>query len=245
MLKTIRSITTSALFRLGKNTSGRDYTWMEQVCIEYLSDKAPLEGNVSLKCIHYNIGEVARVVSVPPDCIRISRIALKSGNRVWTLTVDNNLAIPENVFSCLDKDNVSTDFYSVWPSGPFGWWADPKYTLGGGKNENYYRIVNDNGVKNIIFDHNIPAGNLIIEYFSNGANLDANSVIDASYAEPIRLYLMSEYCLHKGNREDKAKYKELQMQYEAAQWNANAMVSAPRLSELIDAMATSSEFNLG
>ena len=56
---------------------------------------------------------------------------------------------------------------------------------------------------------------------------------------------MSEYCFHKGNSEDKAKYKELQIQYEAAQWSANLLVKAPRLTEMIDALAQSSEFNLG
>ena len=42
-----------------------------------------------------------------------------------------------------------------------------------------------------------------------------------------------------------SKYKELQMQYEAAQWNANLLIKAPRLSEMIDALAQASEFNLG
>jgi hypothetical protein len=70
-------------------------------------------------------------------------------------------------------------------------------------------------------------------------------MIDAGYAEPFRLYLMSEYCLHRGGQGDMSKYKELQMQYEAAQWNANLLVKAPRLSELIDAMAQASELNLG
>jgi hypothetical protein len=56
---------------------------------------------------------------------------------------------------------------------------------------------------------------------------------------------MAEYCLHKGNSLDRSKFKELQMQYEAAQWSANILVKAPRLSEMIDALAQSSEFNLG
>jgi hypothetical protein len=113
--------------------------------------------------------------------------------------------------------------------------------VGGGRNENYYRVDGNN----IIFSHNIPDGQLVIEYFSNGADVNENTLIDTAYAEPFRLYLMSEYCLHKGASEDKAKYKELQMQYEAAQWSANLLVKAPRLSEMIDALAQSSEFNLG
>jgi hypothetical protein len=86
---------------------------------------------------------------------------------------------------------------------------------------------------------------LVIEYFSNGSDVNENSLIDTAYAEPFRLYLMAEYCFHKGNSLDRSKFKELQMQYEAAQWSANILVKAPRLSEMIDALAQSSEFNLG
>lgn len=239
-VKTIKYITTSALFRLRKNTTGKDYTWLEQVAIDYLSEKAPLDGNVSLKCSYYNLGQTARVASLPPDCMRISKIALKAGNRVWTLTVDNNLAIPENIFDCQTDDDVSTEFVNFWPNYG-GWWNNPQYTLGGGQNVRYYRIDG----RNIIFDHNIPDGQLIIEYLSNGSDISGDTMIDVGYAEPFRLYLMSEYCFHAGNSEDRAKYKELQLQYEAAQWNANVLVKAPRMYELIDAMAQSSEFNLG
>lgn len=241
-IKTIKYITTSALFRLGKNTTGKEYTWLEQVAIDYLSEKAPLDGNVSLKCSYYNLGQTARVASLPPDCMRISKIALKSGNRVWTLTVDNNLAMPENIFDCETQNDVSTEFINFYPNwNGWNWWQNAPYTVGGGQNVRYYRIEG----RNIIFDHNIPDGQLIIEYFSNGSDISGDTMIDVTYAEPFRLYLMSEYCFHKGTREEQSKYKELQLQYEAAQWNSNVLAKAPRMYELIDAMAQSSEFNLG
>lgn len=245
IVKTVKYITTSALFRLGKNTGGRDYSWLEQVAIDYLAEKAPLDGNVSLKCTYYNLGGSARVAALPPDCMRISKIALKSGVRVWTLTVDNNIAIPESIFQCETKEDVSTDFLNFWPASysvnGSNWWTNYPYTQGGGRNVRYYRIDG----RNIIFDHNIHDGQIIIEYFSNGSDISGDSLIDVSYAEPFRLYLMSEYVFHYGSKEERSKYKELQLQYEAAQWNANALVKSPRLYEIIDAMAQSSEFNLG
>jgi hypothetical protein len=244
LVKTIKYITTSALFRLGKNTEGREYTWLEQVAIDYLSEKAPLDGNVSLKCSYYNLGQTARVASLPPDCMRVSKIALKSGTRVWTLTLDNNLRIPEELFQCETKNDVSADFAGFWPYGTsnYGaWWNNPQYFIGGGRNVNYYRIEG----RNIIFDHNIPDGQLIIEYLSNGSDISGDTMIDVAYAEPFRLYLMSEYCLHKGTREEQSKYKELQLQYEAAQWSSNALAKSSRIAELIDAMAQSSTVNYG
>ena len=241
-IKSIKYITTSALFRLGKNTTGKEYTWLEQVAIDYLSEKAPLDGNLSLKCVYYNLGPTARVASLPADCMRISKIAVRSGNnRVWTLTVDNNIAIPENMFDCKSEQDVSNQFLSFWPNGGSNWWTYPQYTLGGGRNAAYYRIVN----RDIVFDHNIPDGRLIIEYLSNGSDISGDTMIDVTYSEPFRLYLMSEYCLHKGTREEQAKYKELQLQYEAAQWNANILAKADRMAELIDGMAQSSSLNLG
>lgn len=241
-IKNIKYIATSALYRLGKNPVGRELTWMTQVAIDYLSEKAPLEGNVSLKTINATLDTGARVFTMPGDCMRISKIGLKSGRRVWTLTPDNSLTYPEEFFQCESDQGDPVILDGYFPTGYFGYFYNlPNFTIGGGRNENYYRIDGNN----IIFDHNIPDGQLVIEYFSNGSEVNENTMIDVAYAEPFRLYLMSEYCFHKGNSEDKAKYKDLQMQYEAAQWNANMLVKAPRLSEIIDALAQSSELNLG
>lgn len=246
VIKTIRWIVTSALFRLGKPVTGREYTWLEQVAIEYLSDKAPLDGNVSLKCAYIDLGSTARIFKLPTDCMRISKIALRSGNRVWTLTVDNNLAIPENVFDCTTDQDVSSEFAGFYPySYAYGWWNSPMYTLGAGQNVRYYRIIEGQGGKEIIFSHNIPDGRLIVEYLSNGSNISGDTMIDTTYSEPFRLYLMSQYVMFKGTREEKSMYKELQIQYEAAQWEANTLAKADRIYEIIDAMAQSSEFNLG
>lgn len=245
VVKTVKTVVVSALNRLRKPTAGEEYTWLETVAIEYLADKAPLDGNVSLKCSYYELGESARVASLPPDCMRISKIALKSGNRVWTLTVDNNLRIPENIFQCETEQDVSSEYLGWWPGGYSSNWNDPQYALGGGQNTNYYRIYEEGGQKLIVFDHNIPSGELILEYMSNGSDISGDTFIDTTYSEPFRLYLMSEYVMYMGNKGEKGMYKELQLQYTAAQWEANILAKAPRLYELIDAMAQSSELNLG
>jgi hypothetical protein len=244
LVKTIKWITISALNTMGKNAQSSIYTWLEQQAINYLSAKAPLDGNVSLKCLYYNLGQTARVASLPPDCMRISKIALKSGTRVWTLTLDNNLRIPEELFECETKNDLSSDFAGFWPYGTANngaWWNNPQYFYGGGRNVNYYRIEG----RNIIFDHNIEDGQIIIEYLSNGSDIDGDTMFDVAYEEPFRLYLISQYYLYKGTREEKSMYKELQLQYEAAQWNGNALAKSSRIAELIDAMAQSSTVNYG
>lgn len=241
-VKNIKYIATSALYRLGKNPTGRDLTWMTQIAIDYMSEKMPLEGVVSLKTTYASIDTGARVYTMPMDCMRISKVGLKSGRRIWTLTLDTSLTYPEEFFQCESDKNDPVILDGFFPSGYFGYFYNyPNYTVGGGRNENYYRIDG----RNIIFDHNIPDGQLVIEYFSNGADIDDNTLIEVAYAEPFRLYLMSEYCLHRGNSMDAQKYKELQIQYEAAMYNANVLVKGPRLSEMIDALAQSSELNLG
>lgn len=213
MIKTIKYIVTSALFRLGKETQGKEYTWLEQVAIDYLGEKAPMDGYVGLKCMYLDLAGTARVAQLPSDCMRVSRIAVKSGNRMWTLTVDNNLRIPEEVFECDSNDDTSDGYASF--GGGFGWW-NTAYTLGGGRNVNYYRIVNNNGVRLIIFDHTIPDGQLLIEYLSNGANIEGSTMIDVAYAEPFRLYLMSQYVMFKGSREEKQMYQQLLIEHEVA-----------------------------
>ena len=67
-IKNIKYIATSALYRLGKNPTGRELNWMIQVAIDYLSEKAPMDGNVSLKTITAKIDTGARVFTLPQDC---------------------------------------------------------------------------------------------------------------------------------------------------------------------------------
>lgn len=240
VIKDIKYIATSALYRLGKNPTGRELNWMVQVAIDYFTERLPIDGFVSLKTIRTKIDNNARIFTLPSDAVRISRIGLKAGRRLWTLTPDTSLTFPD-IFECeADKDDplITTGFY---PSGYFGYLnGTPYYTLGGGENSAYYRIDG----RNVVFSHEIPDGELIIEYFSNGSDVDEKTLIEVGYAEATRLYLMSEYCLHKGSREDRAKYQALRMEYEATTWNTNAFVKTERLSEIIDARAQSTAFNL-
>lgn len=240
MIRNVKYVVTSALFRLGKPTTGRNYGWLEQVAFDYISERAPLDGQICLKTWYVKITTQARQATLPSDCLRISKIALKSGKRLWTLTVDPNLRIPEELFACdTDEEENAQQGYENSYYGVGWWWGQGSIpTLGGGRNVNYYRIDG----RNIIFDHNIHEGELIIEYMSNGDDITTDTLIDMAYAESLRLYLMSEFCLKEG---DMGRYKEFQRLHEGAQWNSNILVKAPRMYELIDAVAQSSEFNLG
>lgn len=240
-VKNLKYVVTSALFRMGKPATGREYTWLEQVAIDYLSEVAPMDGNVSLKVVYATLGDGSRVFTLPPDAVRLSRVALKVGNRVWTLTMDRNLAIPPEFFSC-DEQSTNSNNQEYWSMGPYWNYINyPQYGQGGGRNVNYYRVEG----RNVFFDNNIPNGNLIIEYLGNGSEISGDTLLDAAYIETFRLYLISQYYLYKGTREEKSMYKEIAVQYEAAKWEANIIAKAPRIAEIIDAMAQSSEFNLG
>lgn len=239
-LSTIRKVTTSALFTLGKPTAGREYTWLEWQAINYFTHYAPLDGNVKLKVKYYEIGTTARIASLPSDCMRISRIALKSGHRQWTLTVDNNLRIPDELFSCSDEEtsvnNNDSVFNPFWPSWAYG---APRYSLAGGRNVNYYRVFENN----IVFDHNIPAGELVIEYLSNGDSVGADTFINPAYFAAIENWLMAKWVMFRGSREEKQMYQTLIANYDSLQWNANILVRATKLEDMIDAINQSSSNN--
>lgn len=237
MIKNIRYVVTSALMRLDKTVTGRNYNWLEQVAIDYMGERQPLDGVVSLKSMYLTIGTSARTYMLPPDCMRISKIALKSGNHLWTLTVDPNLRIPEELFAC-ETGDLQTENQTVYGEGWMWGGNYEQFGLGGGRNENYYRIDG----RNIIFSHNIPAGELIIEYLSNGTDISADTLIDYTFAEPFRLYLMSEFCLKEGSIQ---KYNIHRMEYECQQQSALMFMNAPRIYEMIDALAQSSSWNPG
>lgn len=239
MIRNIKYVVTSTLDKLMQPRTGRYYNWVEQRCIEYLAEVAPMNGQCSLKVWNVPVDTAARQATLPSDCLRISNICLKSGRRLWKLTVDPNLAIPESLFSCDTDEDESNRYLNTSDFGVGWWWGSTLPTLGGGQNSNYYRI---NG-RTIVFDHNIEAGNLIIEYMSNGDELSANTIVDMAYVDSIRWYLMAEFeMVVKNNMQ---KYKEYLFRHEGQQWNSNFLVNAPRMSELIDAMAQSSSFNLG
>lgn len=240
LVKDIRYIATSACFRLGLKPTGDAYNYMEQVAIDYLSERAPLDQYVGMKTFEYTLGTHARTTTLPSDCMRISRIGYRSGNSIVTLTVDPNLIMANRIFSCREDDNEAETMANSGYNTAYWTWG-PNYTLGGGRNFNYYRIEGNR----IEFSHNLRECELVIEYFSNGSDLSAESMIDMAYAEPMRYYLMHEYCLNMGTREQRQKCAFFLAQYEGTLYNANFLVKADRMSELIDAMAQSSEFNLG
>jgi len=235
-VNTLRKVVTSALFTLGKPTDGKEYAWLEWQAIKYFSSYAPLDGNVKLKVMYSDLGTTARIFTLPPDCMRISRVALRSGTRMWTLTLDTNLRIPEELFTCTDDANdTSSNFVynAFWPAWAVG---APNYSLAGGRNTNYYRIDGNN----IIFDHNVPAGELVVEYLSNGNDVNENTMIDAVYFAPIENWLMAQWVFHRGSGSEKQKYSTLIANYDSLQWNARALVDSVRIYEMIDAINQSS-----
>lgn len=221
MFVTIGNIVSSALFALGKETGGKDATWLMSRGITYFSSFAPIEGNIRTEVTRMTLGNGPRIFSFPEGASRISRIAYECGVRHYSLRVDHSLSIPANFFSC--DTPVVVAGCSDYPT----WGNECEYW----PHDRAYRIVD----RNIIFSSNLPSGTVYMEYLTNGNKVTKDSIVDNGYFAPIERWLMAEYVLLKGNDREKSLYQELINQHEALQYNANTFLKMERLNELAQA----------
>lgn len=237
---TLGNIVVSTLFSMGRPTGGKDYTWMKQQLIEYLKFKMPQDGLLYTNVDYVTLSPSNKVYTLPSDCVSVTKIGYLSGNRVYSLTVDPNLALPETSdFQCEGFPssgnysgllvNTNYNFDSTATISDFS-------AASGGRNVNYYRI---NG-RQIVFSNEIPNGKLVIEYVGLGG-LDDGTLIEPAYTMAIKAWLMRLWHLHKGDKNMVAFYSS---EYEMEIYNSNNVLYSPMLTELVDAVRRSTHFNL-
>jgi hypothetical protein len=99
-VKNITYVTMSAISRMknfGYTTS--DYEWIEQLAIEFYQEKLRGYEMPSVVVDYVTVNANTRIWPMPSDFIRYTKVGYKIGNRVWTLGIDNTIALstgPEN-----------------------------------------------------------------------------------------------------------------------------------------------------
>lgn len=232
-ITTIGNIVVGSLFTMGKPTGGKDYTWLKQQAIEFARGR--MQQNLSFNIItdYVQLSPSNKVYTFPNDCIAINKVGYLSGNRVYPLGVDNSLALPNPVeFQCEGMPSSTEASNYRW----YPWYAGQKFTTSIESSPNYYRV---NG-RQIIFSNDIPNGKLAVEYFST-TGINEDTIIDASHARVFKLWLMREYSIHKGDRSMVSFYTN---EFISEEWNANILAYCPALSEIANAVRSSTRLNL-
>ncbi len=234
---TLGNIIISTLFTMGRPSGGRDYTWMKQQAIEFIKFRMPQNGTLFMGVDYMKLSPSNKVYTLPSGAVSVTKIGYLRGNRVYSLTIDPNLALPSTTEFMCDGFPNDRSINDVFPDFRTAWTAPSYSSATGGRNVNYYR---QNG-RQIVFSNKIPDGKLVIEYLGIG-NVYENTIIEPAYVRMIKLWLMREFNMHKG---DKSLVAMNTMEYEAESYNSNTLLYSPMLSEIKDAIQRATHLSLG
>jgi hypothetical protein len=226
--------------------SMNDYDWIEQLAIEFYQHKLSAFNMPSVVAEYVDVDANTKIWPMPADYIRYTKVGYKTGNRVWTLGVDNTLAFQDPDACGTIEEAQSNPNYGnssgFWIAEGFynGTYFGPIYTAGGGFNVNYYR-VNDKQ-RYIQFAEALPNGKAVIEYLSSGKNVCGNTLIPLAYFDAFQKYLLWQMCELKPELINLAKDRE--RQYTDAMWDANIVAKSPTVDEIMDTIYGASGFNI-
>lgn len=223
-VRNIDYVANQALYRIMESASDRELAWMQQVGIDWLSQVAPHDNYGKIKVKWYKVGPYNRTIALPQDAFfRTTRVLMKCGNSVYSLTVDPNLMLPSSLqFEC---DDAGGTMANRWPDGTYGS-LRPNIA----QNVNYYRI--NDGL--LTFATTPPEGYLVIEWLSNGLTDDEESLVHIGYMESMRLYMTWQYWEKK---RDMRSAKDFERQYNEQQTIANVTVKCPKFDEILDILS--------
>jgi|SanBayMetagenome_1026888.scaffolds.fasta_scaffold35504_2 hypothetical protein len=244
-VKNITYVTMSAISRMknfGYTTS--DYEWIEQLAIEFYQEKLRGYEMPSVVVDYVTVNANTRIWPMPSDFIRYTKVGYKIGNRVWTLGIDNTIALSTGPEICNDIQTAESGAIGsgFWIAEGFynGTYYGPLYTAGGGFNVNYYRV--NEAERYIQFVEALPTGQAVVEYLSSGRNVNGNTLVPVAYVEPFRNYLIWQMCELKPEIVSMAKDKE--RQYKDTLWDANILVKGPVMDEAMDTIYAACGFNI-
>jgi hypothetical protein len=242
VIKNTSYVCKSVLDEMGGDIS--DMLWLMRRAYQWISEVMPAKNAFPcIKQVRLNVSSIGQV-ALPKDYVRYTKIAVDYGGKLWTLGLDNTIALPTNLGTCETVEQITnqTNDVGVWFS-PFysgGSYFTAAYSSGGGFNDSYYRVDEQLGI--IQFLGAVPrGGKLVLEYLSN--NIDANefTLVPTIWIDSLRYFLMWRLCEFKPT-----KYKMLsnpQMLYEYAK-DAAQTAGGVTPEEILDAYWSGSGFTL-
>ena len=165
----------------------------------------------SIDVVELEMNDV-NVVALPEDYEYYTKIGLKYGDQILTLSVDNKIALQRDKgfqgaqLNCEgDSQDVSTVLQNGYCNGdwfPYSYYYSPyyragnyvgeQYSVGGRNRSGYFRI--DENLRTINFS-NVPRTTVIMEYKST-KSLNGQTPVDRLAAEVIRYYIHWQLRLH-------------------------------------------------
>jgi hypothetical protein len=243
VIKNVSYVCMSVIDEMGGDIS--DMLWLMRRAYSWLSDTMPAKSAYpSIRQIRIDVNSVNQA-ALPPDFVRYTKIAIDLGGKLWTLGLDNSITLPTNIARCTPDQDISNQDSStgVWFS-PFyggGRYFGAVYSVGGGFNDAYYRINQENNC--IQFLGAVPrGGKLVMEYISN--NVDANefTLVPTVWIDAMRWWLIYKLCDTKPKKYSLG-ITNPKVEYEIAKAEAQC-ADGPTMEEILDAYWSGSGFTL-
>lgn len=131
------------------------------------------------------------IYNLPSDFISYRKIGILYNGQVWTLTLNNDLALPRH--ECCNAQVPEQPFmdnkymYQYAPHYYNGTYFDGMYSMGGGVNIAYYRL--DLESNQLILSPNLVGKEIILEYKSSGISMDLETMIPVTTLQAVKAYI--------------------------------------------------------
>ena len=142
-----------------------------QMAIEIYSDINIFDNN-NIQVAYISVNPDTNTAILPVDFISYTKIAFRKCGRLFTLTMNNDIALPppssicsEDIEDVCETTSVDGGYYFA-PHYRYGAYIDTLYGVGGGFNRAYYRIDMTN--RTIVFNGSVPNDEIVLEYISSG-----------------------------------------------------------------------------
>ena len=176
-LITIRHAVDSYLNELGIYSKGNYKRFLNIV----------LEGYTNLNIHHirgvktfYDTVTDINTVDLPADFIDYIRIGMIEDGKIWTLSLNEDIALP----NALDCGEYEGDADGLAASDQPWYWH---YSSRGGYNYGYYRV--DWDLRRVVFQGDMVARQVVIEYLSSGVNMSETTFIPRELLPVLKEYL--------------------------------------------------------
>jgi hypothetical protein len=233
IVKNVAYVVNSAINRvMGKV---EDAAWFQQLAIEWLSEEGIYTALPALRVKRVTVSASKQIV-LPKDCARYTKIAIDLGGKLWTLTMDSDITLPPNFDTGVTPDNATeTSSGSGVYFMPHYWngqYYGGLFALGGGFNDAYYRY--DEATRTISFLDNRIGREVVIEYLSNGADINIDSLVPHYWITPLRNWLILKAAEYRRSEFPLVDYGVALRNYEDAIMNAS-ITSGATPQEILDA----------
>ena len=183
-VKNIEYVIQTALNRVKGQAT--DIPRLEQIAIEWMSEV--IRGTTAFPCLkvtHITLNANAQA-TIPSDCMRVTKIALNKGGRLYSLGLDPLLTLIDEGGTPGGPED-GNGFYFIDHSWN-GVYYPALFASGGGFAEAYYRIYPDN--QTIQLSNNVFGGEIVLEYLSTGNDITSATLVPHYYIEPMRNYII-------------------------------------------------------